>query len=68
MTKYRVMGIDECGSEFFIADKLTKVEVAKKFIEATERFEEARSIFVEEMIDYTALYNERYYNDELDLY
>jgi hypothetical protein len=68
MTKYRVMGIAEEGSEFFVADNLTEAAAFSKAAEARETFEEARSIFVEEMIDYRALYNERLMNDELDLY
>ena len=62
------MGIDECGSEFFVADNLTESAAYAKAEEARERFEEARRIFVEEMIDYRALYHERWMNDEIDLY
>jgi hypothetical protein len=68
MTKYRVMGIDECGSEFFVADNLAVTVAYKMADEARERFEEARSIFVEEMIDYRAEAMARYDNDEMDLY
>ena len=68
MTKFRVMGTDECGSEFFIAHNLTENAAYKKAGEARETFEEARSIFVEEMIDYTAEYNRRMFEDEMDLY
>ena len=68
MTKFRVMGTDECGSEFFIAHNLTENAAYKKAGEARETFEEARSIFVEEMIDYDAKYHERWMNDEMDLY
>ena len=68
MTKYRVMGIDECGSEFFVADNLTESAAYAKAEEARERFEEARSIFVEKMIDYHAEAMDRWMNDEMDLY
>lgn len=68
MTKYRVMGTDECGSEFFIADNLTETAAYKKAGEAREIFEEARSIFVEEMVDYRAEAMARWMNDEEDLW
>ena len=68
MTKFRVMGTDECGSEFFIAHNLTENAAYKKAGEARETFEEARSIFVEEMIDYAAEAHDRWMNDEVDLY
>ena len=68
MAKYRVMGVDECGSEFFVADNLSESAAYAKAEEARERFEEARSIFVEMMIDYRAEAMARYDNDEYDLY
>jgi len=68
MAKYRVMGIDECGSEFFVAHNLSESAAYAKAEEARERFEEARSIFVEMMIDYRAEAMARYDNDEYDLY
>jgi hypothetical protein len=68
MTKYRVMGTDECGSEFFIAHNLTEDAAYTRAGEARETFEEARSIFVEPMIDYAAEARDRYNRGEEDLW
>jgi hypothetical protein len=68
MTKYRVMGIDECGSEFFVADNLTRTAANDAASEALEEFVEARRIFVEPMIDYHAEAMARYARGEEDLY
>lgn len=65
---YRVMGIDECGSEFFVGSGLTEDEAVKAADKARAKFEEARLIFIEAEVDYHRLYRERLYNDEIDLY
>ena len=68
MTKYRVMGIDECGSEFLVGTGLTEAEALTAADKGRERFEEARLIFIEAMVDYTSVYHKRWMNDEMDLY
>jgi len=68
MTKYRVMGIDECGSEAFIAHNLTEGRAIEVADDARERLVEYRSIFIEPMADYHKVWKNRWMNDEIDLY
>ncbi len=66
--KYQVLGVDECGQEFFIANNLSREAADKKADEAHENYPEARSIFVEMMVDYYAEWQQRWEDGTQDMY
>jgi len=54
MDRYQIIGTDECGQEFFVANNLKESQVSKKLKKARETYEEARGFSVELMVDYYA--------------
>lgn len=70
---YIIMGRDECGDEFRpdYAAFFSEADAYSKLGEARERYPEARSLWVELLKDkayYSEIHNDRYYDDEYDLY
>jgi hypothetical protein len=69
MTKLRVMGIDECGTEFCIATDITHADRAERIVdECLENHVEWRSVWVEHVRDYYAEHAARYARGEEDLW
>ncbi len=69
--KYRVMGIDECGTEFCVANDLTKLQAWNKLFAAQEEYPECGGFQVELQVDYHAMYanmdeDELYMHDQRD--